>query len=240
MEVKTEPIDKPAGDVVGAPAVVIDNPKPFGVGTPAADVEPAAPAPAARPEPRPTGRPKGARDKTRRKVKSTTTTTATIRPRLIVTIEDDGRIDVAHTNPDAVARLKTAIADPTLRERLGLVADVGAPLPAPRAWDKTIAETLVDAVNMIAVQAAVNTWKLTDDQAALFVMRRKPETHAAFTSVTGELLDKYFPGGAGQWDLELRALLLAGGFLAEAIQACKAMRSPATVHQFPNAGEQSH
>jgi len=160
--------------------------------------------------------------------------------REVIDGEEIETIDFERTNDDTVEKLRKAIETPAARARLRLVGAPAAAAPAAASWDRSMAETLVDAVNMIAIQAAVNAWKLTDEQAALFAMRREPETHAAFSQTVNGLLDKYAPGGAGEWDLELKALLLGGGFIAKAVQACRAMKAPATVHHFPNQAEQQH
>ena len=155
-------------------------------------------------------------------------------------VNDDNSIDFDRTKPETIEQLRAAISRPDARKRLGLVNDAGAPTP-PRTWG-SMTSTLVDATNSIAVQAAVNTWKLTDDQAQLLVLRRDPKTHEQVVVLTGEILDKYFPGGFGEYDKELSLLILLGGFTAKAVQEISAMNANgprAVVSNFDRAAAES-
>jgi hypothetical protein len=89
---------------------------------------------------------------------------------------DAGEIDFSRTNDETVQKLATAIAgDPEAQRGSGSSTARAQPVP-PRSW-AGMTTTLVDAVNSIGVQLAVNTWKLTDQQAELLLLRRDPTTH---------------------------------------------------------------
>lgn len=162
------------------------------------------------------------------------TTAPVITPRLSMFVTDGGDINFERTSGETVDRLKRALATPEARKRLGLVDDAGTPTAPGRSWN-SMSGALVDALNLVCVQAAVNTWKLTDDQAALLVLKRKPDTHQGVTHLTGELLDKYFPGGFGDYDKEISLLVLLGSFVSDSVREIRRMRGPATVHTFPSA-----
>lgn len=175
-----------------------------------------------RPTPRKaTGRPRGS--KTKRRNPPRRTDTPVITPRLSMFTTDAGEIDFGRTNDETVQRLARAIQTPEAQRRLGLVDGAGSPVP-PRSW-AGMTTTLVDAVNAIAVQAAVNQWKLTDEQAALLLLRREPQTHAGVAQLTGEILDKYFPGGFGAYDKEISLLIMLGGFIATSVQQIQQLRA---------------
>lgn len=158
-------------------------------------------------------------------------------------IKDDGTIDFERTTPATVEQLRKAVTHPEAQRQLGFVNDAGAPTP-PRTWSN-MTTTLVDAVNAILVQAAVNTWRLTEDQARFLLLRNDPpvvvngqqlpSTHEQVTALTGELLDKYFPGGFGEYDKEISLLLLLAGFTANAVQRIRKLNpSPREVTHFPS------
>jgi hypothetical protein len=160
-----------------------------------------------------------------------------ITPRLSCFLTAENEIDFERTNDETVDRLRHAVTRPDALRRLGLVDTKGAPVDAPRSWG-TLSDTLVDAVNAIGAQLAQNAWQLTDDQAAVLLLRRDPATRQQVSMLTGDLLDKYFPGGFGAYDKELSLLLILGGFVAQSVQQIKTLAppsSPATVHQFPHA-----
>jgi hypothetical protein len=145
---------------------------------------------------------------------------------------DAGKIDFSRTNDETVQKLATAIAgDPEAQRRLGLIDGAGVPVP-PRSW-AGMTSTLVDAVNSIGVQLAVNTWKLTDQQAQLLLLRRDPTTHQTVSQLTGEVLDKYFPGGFGAYDKEITLAVVLGGFLLNSVQQIQAMRAADALAAMP-------
>jgi hypothetical protein len=146
-------------------------------------------------------------------------------PRLAFFIDEKEHIDLDRVADETIERLKVAISTPEARQRLGLVDATGEPI-AERSW-KGMTTTLVDSLNAIAAQAAVNAWKLTDDQAALLILQREPKTHDQVVTLTGELLDKYFPGGFGAYDKEISLLILLGGFVGQSVQQIRASM-PAT------------
>lgn len=158
-------------------------------------------------------------------------------------INDDGDIVFDRTKPETIEQLRKAISKPEAQKRLGLVDDAGTPKP-PRSW-KGLTSVLVDSINAIAVQAAVNTWKLTDEQARLLFLKTEPGTYKQTIDLSDELLEKYFPGGFGEYDKEISLLLLLGGFTTTAVQKIQAMKSagPREVtdnrppFQFPSAQE---
>lgn len=154
-------------------------------------------------------------------------------------LNDDGSIVFDRTNDQTIAALKKAIAAPEAQRRLGLVDAGGEPTP-PRTW-ANMTTTLVDALNSIAIQAAVNAWKLTDDQARVLVLKNDPKVHEQTVQLSGALLDKYFPGGFGEYDLEISFLLLVGGFTVNAVQKIAAMKEagPREVLEFRDASQQS-
>jgi hypothetical protein len=136
---------------------------------------------------------------------------------------DTGEIDFQRTNDETVQKLARAIQTPEAQKRLGLVDGAGQPVP-PRTW-AGMTTTLVDAVNAIGVQFAVNQWQLTDEQAALLLLRRDPATHATVAQLSGEVLDKYFPGGFGAYDKEITLVVVLGSFVLNAVQQIQQMRA---------------
>lgn len=214
---------------------IVPDPKPDN-GTPPDDSQPvAAPQPQhdagdppgdvvpIRPAPRNVGgRPRGSTTKKRRNPPRRVDKPV-ITPRLSMFTRDDGTIDFDRTNDETVQKLARAIQTPEAQRRLGIVDGAGQPVP-PRSW-AGMTTTLVDAVNAIAVQAAVNTWQLTDEQAALLLLRRDPTTHANVAQLTGEVLDKYFPGGFGAYDKEISLLVVLGGFVAQSVQQIQQLRA---------------
>lgn len=174
----------------------------------------------------------------------TTTTKPELKtPRLTVVTDDDGLIDFDRVTPDNFEKFKAAVTHPEAMRRLGLVNDAGAPTP-PRTW-ANMTEVLIDAVNSIAVQAAKNNWKLTDDQAKFLFLKNapppevpgQPTVYQQTTQLTGELLDKHFPGGFGEYDKEISLLVLLGGFTTTAVQKIRAT-TPGGVVDFPRAAAQ--
>lgn len=146
----------------------------------------------------------------------------TLTPRMSFFLNDDGSIVFDRTNEQTIEALRKAIAAPEAQRRLGLVDAAGERTP-PRTW-ANMTTTLVDALNSIAIQAAVNTWKLTDDQARLLFLKNDPAIYQQTVQLSGEVLDKYFPGGFGEYDKEISLLLLVGGFTVNAVQKIKAMK----------------
>lgn len=196
------------------------------------DGEPRAPAPPRRKPGRP-----------RHVAAARRTDKPTLTPRLSVFINDDCEIQFDRTKAETVEQLRRAIAKPEAQKRLGLVDDAGAPT-TPRTWQGMTA-TLIDSINAIAIQAAVNTWKLTDEQAAILFLRNapapppgKPTVYDQTVQLTGELLDKYFPGGFGEYDKEISLMLILGGFTINSVQKIAAMKAagPRAVVHFPDAG----
>jgi hypothetical protein len=145
-----------------------------------------------------------------------------ITPRVGFFTKDDGSIDFDRTSDETIQKIAAAVKRPEAMQRLGLVDQAGEPV-APRTWGST-STMLVDALNGLLVQGAANVWKLTDDQAKLLILRRDPATHAGVTQLTGELLDKYFPGGFGAYDKEITLAVLLGGFALNAVQEIQKMR----------------
>ncbi len=194
------------------------------------DEHPAA-LPIIKPRPRP-GRPRG---RGRRRVAAARRTEKPVlTPRMSFFVNDDNSIDFQRTKPETIEQLRKAISQPEAQRRLGLANDVGEPTP-PRTWTN-ITAVLVDSVNALAVQAAVNTWRLTDEQARLLFLRTDPDVYQQTTQLTGELLDKYFPGGFGEYDKEISLLLLVGGFTMNAVQKIRAMNpAPREVVNFSSA-----
>jgi hypothetical protein len=158
-----------------------------------------------------------------------------ITPRLGFFVDAAGMIDFSRTTDESIEKLKKAVLQPEAMRRLGLIDPQGEPAE-PRTWTH-LTMALIDSVNALAVQAAANAWKLTDDQAAILFLRRKPETHRQVSTLTGELLDQYFPGGFGAYDKEITLLVLLTGFGLESMQLIEAMKpsTPASVHHFPQA-----
>jgi hypothetical protein len=222
-EKPSKPSDIPAGDTG---EVTNDDAKPA---NPVMDEQPASvlgPRPAKRVQ---TGRPPKKRTHNRnppRRVER-----PVITPRISCFTRDDGTIDFDRTTDDTIQKLARAIQTPEAQRRLGLVDGAGQQLP-PRTW-AGMTTTLVDAVNAIAVQAAVNTWKLTDEQAAVLILRRDPATHQTVAQLTGEILDKYFPGGFGAWDKEISLLVVLGGFVTNGYQQIQAMKAADSLRNVP-------
>jgi hypothetical protein len=190
------------------------------------DVVPIRPAPRKAP-----GRPKGSTSKRRNPPRRTDRPVLT--PRISMFTTDAGKIDFTRTNDETVQKLAAAIQDPEAQRRLGLVDGAGAPVP-PRSW-AGMTSTLVDAVNAIGVQFAVNTWKLTDKQAELLLLRRDPETHRTVAQLTGEVLDKYFPGGFGAYDKEITLAIVLGGFVLNGVQQIQQMRAADALASMPTS-----
>jgi len=151
-------------------------------------------------------------------------------PRLSCFTRDDGSIDFERTNDETVERLAKALEQPEAKQKLRLV--VGNNPEPERSWSGMV-PTFVDAVNAIAVQFAVNRWTLADSEARYFLLRRKPETFAQLAACFTRILDKRLPGGFGEYDDEITALILVVGFVTEGVQAVSAGRAPATVASFP-------
>lgn len=145
----------------------------------------------------------------------------------------DDEIDFSRTNDETVQRLARAVQKPEAQKRLGLVDATGAAVP-PRTW-QGMTSTLLDAVNAIGVQFAVNQWKLTDKQAELLLLRRDPATHQMVAQLSGELLDKYLPGGFGAYDKEITLVVVLGGFVLNAVQQIQAMRAADALANIPAA-----
>lgn len=154
-------------------------------------------------------------------------------------LNDDGSIIFERTNDQTIEVLRKAISRPDAQRRLGLIDTAGEPTP-PRTW-ANMTTTLVDALNSIAIQAAVNTWKLTDDQARLLFLKNDPATYHQTVQLTGEVLDKYFPGGFGEYDKEISLLLVVGGFTFNAVQKIAAMKEagPREVVQFRDTAHEA-
>jgi hypothetical protein len=176
----------------------------------------AAPAVPDRPAKRPYHRRRRPRPKLAKKP-------TTLPSRISFLITDDGKIDLSRTTDENIRQLRGALGAPEALRRLGLVDADGEPTEA-RTWAH-LTMALIDSVNALAVQAAANTWKLTDDQAAVLFLRRKPEMHGQVSALTGELLDKYFPGGFGAYDKEITLLVLLTSFTLESMQTINAMKA---------------
>jgi hypothetical protein len=210
-----KPADAPAFD--SQPANAVGAPAPAPATAPAGDVVPI------RPQPRNQGgRPKGSRTAKRRNPPRRTDRPV-LTPRISMFTTDTGEIDFQRTNDETVQKLARAIQTPEAQKRLGLVDGAGQPVP-PRTW-AGMTTTLVDAVNAIGVQFAVNQWQLTDEQAALLLLRRDPATHATVAQLSGEVLDKYFPGGFGAYDKEITLVVVLGSFVLNAVQQIQQMRA---------------
>jgi hypothetical protein len=150
---------------------------------------------------------------------------------MFVKDDDQEAIDFERTNDETIQRLARAVSKPEAQRRLGLVDGAGQAVP-PRSW-AGMTTVLVDSLNAIAVQAAVNAWKLTDEQAQLLLLRREPATHATVAQLTGEILDKYFPGGFGAYDKEISLLVVLGGFIAQSVQQIQQLKAADALRATP-------
>lgn len=143
-------------------------------------------------------------------------------PRISAYLRDDGSIDFDRTTEATIAQLATAMQTPEARERLGLAA----PSTSPRGsgWESTVPQ-LVDVVNALTLKfAIVPKFELTDEEAALFVLRRNPQAHGDVCASTTFLLDKFFPGGFGEYDAAIKGAIALVGFVGESVQQLQQLR----------------
>lgn len=144
--------------------------------------------------------------------------------RLAVTLREDGTIETEGMRAGTKDRLKKALSDESLGERLGLSASMHQPIAGDAFFDPTVCGVLYDTVSRLMVVIATRSG-YTPEQAAS-VLAFTPDEKTMLAPLTGKVLDRWIPVGGKYKDETMLALALFGIVNAKVI----ALRSlPQTV-----------
>jgi hypothetical protein len=137
-------------------------------------------------------------------------------------LDNEGRIEVDSMRSATKDKLKTALQDPTLLGRLGIVGGATAP-PADTLFDTNVCAILYGATGSIMAAVAVKAGYPVDQ--VLAVVPFTPGEIETLAPLTGKVLDKWIPMSGKYKDEAILGLALFGIINAKLAQ----LKKPGTV-----------